>query len=184
MSYTTTPAYIQYAKGWETRFKEHPVIDWMFDYEAAFDRGDMKSGPHTPWHSDDFSYTKTTGECITGGAPAWAALLEMYAPFSAQYHEPSFFFIWETPTGYELFGSATIYANLAAPGEQTKADLDGRKWDIQAPGAFHFVFVKDPSGPKGLKLKGQKLFADGMPMIGEMIKRGMVTPEQVLAKAS
>jgi len=181
MSYTTVPAYIQYAKGWETRFREHPVMDWMFDYEAAFDHGDMKHVPHTPWHTDDFSYTKPTGVCITGGAAAWAALLEMYAPFSAYYHEPSFFVVWETPTGYELFGSAKVFAKLLAPGEQTKTDLNGHKWDIEAQGAFHFKYVKDPSGPKGLKLKSSTLFADEIPMVGEMIKRGMVTPEQVLA---
>jgi hypothetical protein len=159
-------------------------MDWMFDYEAAFDWGDMKSGSHAPWHSDDFSFTKSTGVCVTGGAAAWSALLEMYAPFSSHYHEPAFIIIWESATGYELFGWAKIFAKLPAPGEPTKTDLEGRKWDIEAPGAFYFEYVKDPSGPKGLKLKGQKLFADGMPMIGEMVKRGMVTPEQVMAQAS
>jgi hypothetical protein len=185
MSYKTVPAYVQYVRGWEeTQNREHPVMDWMFDYEAAFDRGDMKSGPHTPWHSDDFSFTKSTGTCITGGAPAWAALLEMYAPFTTHYHEPFFYIIWETPTGYELIGSAKVFANLPAPGESTKTDLEGRKWDIEAPGAFHFEYVKDPSGPKGLKLKSEKLFADAIPMVGEMVKRGMVTSEQVMAQAS
>jgi hypothetical protein len=184
MSYTTVPAYIQHVKGWESRCREHPVMDWMSDYEAAFDWGDMKSGPHSPWHADDFSYTKPTGECVTGGAAAWAALLEMYAPFSAHYHEPFFYAIWETETGYELFGSAKMFVKLLVPGEQTKTDLEGRKWDLELPGAFHFDYVKDPSGPKGLKLKGQKLFADGIPIVAEMVKRGMVTPEQVLAPPS
>jgi hypothetical protein len=184
MSYTTVPAYIQHVKGWESRCREHPVMDWMSDYEAAFDWGDMKSGPYTAWHTDDFSFTKSTGERIASGAPSWAAVLEIVAPFSAHYFEPFFFIVWETPTGYEFFGIAKIYGKLHAPGEQTKTDLEGRKWDVEAPAASLFEFVKDPSGPKGLKLKGQKLFADGIPMIGEMVKRGMVTPEQVLAHAS
>lgn len=77
---------------------------------------------------------------------------------------------------------AKIFAKLPAPGEQTKTDLQGRKWDIEVPAAFHFVYVKDTSGPKGLKLKSQKLYGDSMPMVGEMIKRGMVTPEQILAQ--
>jgi hypothetical protein len=180
MSYTTFPAYIQYAKGWETRFQEHPVMDWLSDYEVAFDTGDMKSGPHTPWHADDYSFTKPTGECITGGAPAWAAFLEMYRPFSAHFLEPFFFIIWETPTGYELIGTVRLFGNLAVPGERTQTDLQGRKWDIGAPGATHLKFVKDPSGPKGLKLNSEEVFTDGIPVIGEMIKRGMVTPEQIL----
>src|SRR5271168_1416887 len=115
MSLKTLPALFVNVKGWDVDRREHPVIDWMFDYEAAFDFGDMKSGPHSPWHADDFSYTKPTGVCVTGGAAAWAALLEMYAPFSAYYHEPSFFVVWETPTGYELFGSAKVFAKLLAP---------------------------------------------------------------------
>lgn len=184
MPYATVPAYIQYVKGWEVRYREHPVIDWMFDYEAAFDWGNMRAGPHYPWHADDFSFTKSTGECVTGGERAWAALLEMYAPFTSHYHEPFFYVIWETATGYELIGAAKVFARLPAPGEQTKTDLEGRKWDLELPGAFHFEYVKDPSGPKGLKLKGQKLYADGIPMVGEMVKRGMVTPEQVLPQAS
>jgi hypothetical protein len=181
MSSTTVLASIQSAKAWETRFREHPVVDWMLDYEEAFDWGDMKSGPCNVWLTDNFSFTKSTGECITGGVAAWAAVLEMYAPFSGHYHEPFFSITWETPTGYELFGSARLFAKLPVPGGQTKTDLAGRKWDIEVPGAFHFEYVKDPSGPKGLKMKSQKLYADGVPMISEMIKRGMVTPEQVLA---
>lgn len=181
MSYATVPAYVQYVRGWDPKYREHPVIDWMFDYEALLDWGDLRKGPHTPWHADDFFFTKPSGERIQGGAKAWASMLELYAPYTSYYHEPRFYIIWETATGWELIGSATVYAKLAAPGEATKTDGEGRKWDIEAPGAFHFVYVKDPTGPKGLKLQGQSLFADGMPIIGEMLKRGMVTPEQVLA---
>lgn len=184
MSFATTPAYIYSIKGWEKQYREIPVIDWMFDYEAAFDWGDMKSGPHTPWHADDFSYTKPTGVCVTGGEAAWAALLEGYSPFSSHYHEPFFFIIWDTPTGYGLFGCAKVFGKLHAPGELTKTDLEGRKWDVEIPGAFLFEYVKDPSGPKGLKLKSQKLFADGVPVICDMIKRGMVTIDQVMARAA
>src|SRR5438045_2970439 len=122
MSYPTTPAYVQICNGWEPRLKEHPVFDWMFDYEAGFDWGDMKSGPHSPWHADDFAFTKPNGQTITGGDPAWKALLEMYAPFSAHYHEPAWFVIWETASGYVLVGQANMYGNFHVPGEKTKKD--------------------------------------------------------------
>jgi hypothetical protein len=183
MSYPTIPAYIQSCKGWELRLKEHPVMDWMFDYENAFDFGNMKSESHDVWHTSDFYFTKSNGTCVTGGAEGWAALLETYAPFSEHFHEPMWLVIFETPTGYELCGQAKVFANLHVPGEKKKTDLQGRKWDIEAPGAFHFEYVKDHTGPKGLKMKGEKLYADGIPMVGEMIKRGMVTAEQALGQS-
>jgi hypothetical protein len=41
--------------------------------------------------------------------------------------------------------------------------------------------VKDSNGPKGLKLKSEVLITDSFPLAKEMVKRGMVTMEQVLA---
>jgi hypothetical protein len=177
MPFATSPAYIQYVQGWEPRIREHPVIDWMFDYEEAFDFGDMKSGPHAPWHADDFVYVKS-GEASGAGAPSWAKLISDYAPFASHYHEPRYFIVYETATGFELMGWANIFGNFLVPGEKNKADLKGRKWEMMAPGAFHFIFEKDASGPKGLKLKKQELFADGIPLVGELVKRGMVTWEE------
>lgn len=174
-------ASIMSAAAWEKRFRDHPVVDWMLDFEEAFDFGDMKSGPWNAWVTDDFSFTKPTGECIAGGEPAWAAVLETYAPFVAHYHEPFFSAQWETPTGYELIGCAKMFVKLPVPGKDTTKDQEGREWDVGVPGAFHFEYTKDPSGPKGLKMKSQKIFADGIPLVSEMVKRGMVTADQVLS---
>lgn len=88
MSYPTVPAYIQVFNGWDN--KEHPIMDWMQDHEIAFDYGDMKKNGYAPWHTDDFVLTKPTGEVISGGEAAFAAGMEMYAPFAAHYHEPMF----------------------------------------------------------------------------------------------
>ena len=183
MSYPTKPAYIvESCDGWEPKLLEHPVFDWMQDHEEAFDWGDMKSGPHTPWHTDDFTFTSPTGETIEGGAPAWDGVVKMYAPLVGHYHEPRWFVIWETENGYILTGSAIMYGNLPVPGDKKHKDLKGREWDVAGPGAFHFEYVKDPSGPKGLKMKAEKIYANVLLLAAEMVKRGMVTADQVFAQ--
>jgi hypothetical protein len=78
-----------------------------------------------------------------------------------------------------MMGVAHIFADLAVPGEKTKPDLSGRLWDVTVPGAFLFRCVADPSGPKGFKVKSMTLYGDGTPVVGEMIKRGIVRPEDL-----
>ena len=182
MSYSTTPAYIHHCNGWEDRFKEHPVFEWMFDYTTAFDKGDMKAGPYTKWHTADFAYTLSNGVTLPPGEPSWAATLELYAPFTEHFHEPRWFAVWETPNGYDLTGHARLYADLPVPGDKTKEDLSGRKWDVCGFGMFQFSFTKDESGPRGLKMAATKLYSDPSPLMGEMVKRGMVKGEDILAK--
>jgi hypothetical protein len=65
-----------------------------------------------------------------------------------------------------------------------KKDLQGREWDIEVPGAFHFTYIRDEKGHKGLNLSEERLYADGLPMVAEMMKRGMVTPEMLMQKMS
>lgn len=59
--------------------------------------------------------------------------------------------------------------------------MTGRKWDVEAPSAFHFTVFKD-SGAKhgGIKLKRSKVFSDTAPVVVEMLKRGILKPEQLL----
>jgi len=183
MSYPTKPAYIvESCNGWEPKYFEHPVYDWLQDYEEAFDFGDLKSGPYSPWHTDDYAYTKPTGETISGGKAAWPAQLEMYAPLAGHYHEPRSFAVWETDNGYIIMGQAYLYGNLPVPGDKKYKDLKGREWDVAGPGGFHFELVKDPSGPKGMKIKCYKLCANVIPLAAEMVKRGMMTADQVFTQ--
>jgi len=182
MSYPTVPAYIQTPKGWESRLKEHPVFDWMYDHHLLFDSGEMKTTPYNVWHTDDFTFTKSDGVTIAPGEQSWAVMWEQYAPFTKFTHEPAWLVIWETATGWELTGYARLFANLPVPGESIHEDVDGNKWDVQGHGMFQFTYVKDPSGPKGIKMGTFKLFADPTPLFGEMIKRGMISGEDLLAK--
>jgi hypothetical protein len=183
-TYATIPAYIQVCKGWEPRLKEHPIMAWMFEHEEDFDRGSLKTTPfaQNPYHTSDFTLYLPNGTAVSGGEPAWSALMQMHAPFTSHFYEPTFVIIFATPDeGYELVGVANIFANLLVPGEQTKPDLNGDKWDICVPGSFHFKFVKDVEGPGGFKMSEERLYADGVSMVGEMVKRGMVTAEQAIA---
>lgn len=41
--------------------------------------------------------------------------------------------------------------------------------------------MKDVEGPGGFKMSEERLYADGVSMVGEMVKRGMVTAEQAIA---
>ena len=181
MSYPTIPAYQTYANGAEPRLREHPVLDFLIDHQEAFDTGNMKTEPYTVFHADDFVLTKSDGTVLPPGEPSWKAMLESYAPFTEHYHEARYVNIYERNGAWEMVGFANIYANLAVPGEKTKKDSTGKLWDVVVPGAFLFTCVKDPSGPKGFKVTSLTLFGDGLPVVGEMIKRGVPPSELGLA---
>ncbi len=124
MTFPTVPAYVQHPVGWPEATREHPAIDFMFDYEKALDWGNMKAGPHTPWHSDDYVYVKS-GVAHPPGAPSWAKFVADHAPFTGVYHEPFFYVIHDTPTGWELIGEAKIFVNLPVPGAEKVKDAEG-----------------------------------------------------------
>jgi len=184
MSFATTPAYIQSANGWEPRLREHPVLDWMIDYINELDNKDLLSKPYNIWHADDLTVTKENGETLSPGTESWAAVLELFAPLAAHCHEAVWAAIWETPNGWGFVGHARIFANLLLPGEQTKTDLSGRKWDILIQGMYQFDFVRDATGHKGLKLRAEKVFFDPSQMLGLMVKRGMLSPEELVSRLS
>lgn len=180
MSYPTTPAFIAYTNGAEKRLLEHPVLDFLFHHQESFDHGNMKNEPYTVFHTDDFVLTKPDGTALPAGEPSWKGWLEQYAPFTEHLHEARYVNVYEREGGWEMMGVAHIYGNLPVPGEKTKTDLTGRKWDVVVPGAIRFYCVKDASGPKGFKIKSIDLFGDGTPVVVEMIKRGMVKPEDLM----
>jgi len=181
MSFPLTPAFITESAGWD-KVRAHPAMQWMEKYTLAFDADQLASSSFSDWHTDDLTYQKGTGEVITGGETAFKACLEVYAPFAAHLHEPAFVIVWETEDGYEMVGQATLFADLKVPGGEKKmADLTGRKWDIGIPGMFRFSYMKVEGAPHdGLKMRRNEVFSDSGPAIVEMLKRGMVKPEQLL----
>jgi len=179
MSYPTTPAYITNCSGTEKRLREHPGLDFLFDHQEAFDKGNMKTEPYTVYHAKDFTLTLPDGTVLPPGEASWKGWLEEYAPFTEHLHEARYINIYERDGGWEMMGVANVYANLHVPGEKTKTDLSGRQWDVVAPGAFLFTCVKDSTGPKGYKVKSMSLYGNKIPVITEMVKRGMVKPEDL-----
>jgi len=184
MPFTNKPVYVvDDAQGWQEKFKEHPVIDWQWDFEKLFDFGNLKEEGYQAWITDDFSFTAPYGVTTTGLEAAWAQVKDTYQFFTTYYHEPIEYIVWETETGWKLTGRAFMYVNFPAPleGATKVADLTGKEWDWKAIGMFTFEWVKDPSGPKGIKMKRWDVVADGFPMMNEMVKRGMVTFDQIAA---
>jgi len=179
---TTAAAYVQYCKGWEEKHREHPAYDWMWDFNDDFDEGDMRKGSYPRWLTSDFVFAKSDGTTFAPGAASWAAVIEQYALFVGQHHEPAFLNIWETPSGYEMVGRAKLFANLPGTVEHSQEDLRGRKWDVGMPAMFHFVYVKDTDGHKGLKLGSFRLFGDPSPLLGQLLKTGLASGEQLLAQ--
>lgn len=179
MATSTTPAYIVHINGLDERFREHPVLDFLFDHKEAFDHGNMKTQPYTQYHTDDFVFTKADGTVLLPGEASWKGYLEGVAHFTEHLHQARYCCLYERNGGWEMMGIAQIYANLAVPGDRTKTDMSGRQWDVCIPGAFLFTCVSDPSGPKGFKVKSLTVYGDGTPVVGEMIKRGMIKPEDL-----
>jgi hypothetical protein len=184
MTFTNTPVYVvDNAQGWQEKHREHPAIAWQWEMEKKLDYGNLLNEGYEEFVTDDFTFTSPDNITTKGREAAWAKVKEMYQFFTAQYHEPEEYIIWETNEGWKLMGRASMYVNFPVPLENasTVKDLNGEEWHFKLPATFKFEWVKDPSGPKGLKIKEEVVVADGLPLMNQLVKRGMVTWEQVAA---
>jgi hypothetical protein len=177
MAPVVKPCSITRARGWE-EIRAHPALAWMEKYTLdVFDNNSVRTdaAQMAPWHTADLVHINADGTRYEGFDTVFAAIQQIYAPFAAFVHEPRFSIIWETEDGWEMVGEAVMYADLPVPGgEKTHEDMNGRKWDLGMPGSFHFFFVKDASGPDGIKLTRSDFVSDTFPAVQEMMKRGMV----------
>jgi len=180
MSFPTKPAFVVFANGWEES-RAHPCMAWMEKYTKKFDTREINDENQAEYNTADYTYTKADGTTATGGLPAHQLAMATYAPFSAYSHVPKMLACWETENGWYMTGQATLFADLPVPGgEKTKADLTGRKWDLEMEAMFQFEYVKAADGIDGIKMKSTKAFSDSTPAVVEMLKRGMIKPEQLL----
>lgn len=177
----TTPAYVVHVNDSGRSFRDHPVHAFQMDHRDALDNGSMKTKPYTEFHSKNFVFTKPDGTSFDPGQSSFDAMMEGYSPFTEHLHEVHYLCAYEHNGQWENMASANIFANLLVPGEKTKTDLSGRKWDVSSPAAVRFQYETDSGGPRGFKLKSMTVYGDGVPLVSEMIKRGMVKPEQLLA---
>lgn len=63
--------------------------------------------------------------------------------------------------------------------EGTITDNEGKKWSAVMEAAFRFWYVKDESGPEGIKIKKTRIYADPMPALGFMLQKGMVSAKDL-----
>jgi len=177
MSYST-PAFVSYGT-WGPETRKNPAMKWMEDYTVNVIDKQQWSLPYSEYHADDFSVLKPDGNEVEGGEQAWAAIKELYSPFTEHLHEPFFLSCHETDYGWEMIGQAMVYANLQgkqAAGEQKVKDLTGKEWDIKVPGGFRFQYVKDAKAKNGggIVLRMTQIMSDSGPAMMGMMKRGLI----------
>ena len=130
--------------------------------------------------ASDFILQKASGETSSGGEEILGSngVQAVYAPFTSQLHEPSFFKCTETKDGWTMVGQAHVYVNLHGEpvAEEKKAnDASEKGWDAGTPAAFRFDHAKDDTAKEGgIKLKRTNTFADSAPAMTAMIMRGLI----------
>jgi hypothetical protein len=77
-----------------------------------------------------------------------------------------------------MFGHAKTFVGFEGI-DGTISDNDGNKWSAVMEAAFRFWYVKDESGPDGIKLKETRIYADPMPAVGFMLQKGIVTAKDL-----
>ncbi|CAG5137076.1 uncharacterized protein ALTATR162_LOCUS35 [Alternaria atra] len=155
-------------------------MKWMEDYINAVDAHKaLDNEPYSNWVSSSHIFTKSTGETISGGAASWTTLgKELYTPFASHLHDPFLLLCWENEEGWEMFGAATLYWNLAVSGDGQKVkDRKGREWDGAGPASFKSTYVRQDGE---IRLAGTQIFADQTGAMRTMLKRGMLKREDLL----
>lgn len=155
-------ASIPFSNSWSITKRPSTMVTWRLN--------------HIQYSTPTVSHYQVYGTVLPPGEASWKGWLEGYGPFMEHFHEAQYVCIYERNGGLEMVGLADIYANLPVPGEKTKTDASGCQWDVLVLGALLFNCVKDPVDPKGFNVKSMTLFGDGVPAVGEMMKRGMLKP--------
>lgn len=82
-----------------------------------------------------------------------------------------------------MMGVANVYSQSPGePGMEAKVrDLGGKEWDVVVPSSFRFEYVKSAKAKEGgIVLKSTKNYADTAPVLVQMLKRGLVRPEDLM----
>jgi len=77
-----------------------------------------------------------------------------------------------------MLGHAKTYVGFKDV-EGTISDNEGKKWSAVMEAAFRFWYVKDESGPEGIKIKETRIYADSMPALGFMLQKGIVSAKDL-----
>ncbi|KAK8215455.1 hypothetical protein M8818_002076 [Zalaria obscura] len=178
MSFPTQNVFV-HEGSWDSITRKHPAMDWMEKYTNNFDARNFDI-PASEWHASTFAIQKSDGQVVSGADKAWAAVKEIYSPFTANLHEPIFLYCSETENGWQMFGIANVFVNLqgqAGPGEQKVKSVEGKEWDAVLPTAFYLEYVREDGG---IKLNKTKIFGDPTPAVGLLLQRGVMKPEDLV----
>lgn len=148
MSYPTKSAFVHYGS-WDDETRTHPAMKFMEDYTTGIIDTRSWDTPVADWHTDDFVLNKADGSSAPGSQAAWNALQEVYGPFTANLHHPSYLVCHETEKGWTMIGQATLYVTLVGPAgadEKKVKSPNGKEWDVAIPSAFRFDYVKTEKG--------------------------------------
>ncbi|MCJ1303633.1 hypothetical protein MMC08_006443 [Hypocenomyce scalaris] len=182
MAYPTVPAFEHYGS-WDAETRKHPAMAWMESYTLGIIDAKKFSTPYNYYHGDNFSFQLSNGTIVQGGAAAWEAAAQVYAPFPAHLHEPSYLLATESASGWKMLGVANVYFALPGPpsAEAKVKDLSGKEWDVVVPSSFHFEYEKsDKAKEGGIVLKSTKIYGDTAPVLVRMLKQGLVKPEDLM----
>lgn len=174
MTFPTQPAFVVHGDMDENTAK-HPGMKFLEIVKSDFDARNWDPKLYAP----DFTWVAPNGQATEGRDQALEVIKAQYMPLTAHWHEPFYQVCTETDYGYELIGSATMWANLAgepAAGETKKHDKNGKAWDIAGPGGFRFHVVKNGDG---FLLKRMEVTADSGPIVMAMIRRGMLSAKDL-----
>jgi len=174
MSFPTTPAFVVHGD-FSPATQQHPGMKFLEAMKLDFDARRWTAD----YYAADFTWVAPNGQAYEGRDKALDALKAQYAPLTAHWHEPFYQICTPTDYGYEMIGSATMWANLPgepAAGETKKVDRNGTAWDVAGPGGFRFHIVK--SGDS-FQLSRMEVTADSGPVLMTMVKRGLLAAKDL-----
>ncbi|KAM5350083.1 hypothetical protein ACJ41O_006588 [Fusarium nematophilum] len=156
------------------------------------------SEPHTKWSTQDWEFQAQNGQVLRG-EEAWKRLIHSARFYDKLSIDPLSAFIQDTEDGYDGILYANLYTNFVKPGEKNESDNKGIEWEmrvsillrmcepagqllnvIQIPRAYRLTFVKDSSGPHGLKLNKLAIVGDVMGTMATAVRKGLVSQENAL----
>lgn len=186
MSFPTIPTFItSYGTGWEEA-RVHPALAWLEKLTKTFDTRESWSHPWSEWHTDDYTFIAPNGIVTAGGETAVTATQDDYRAFTAFIHEPVWACVYQDGEGgpWHVVAEAAVFADLPETGtarEKKFKDREGKKWDVKVGGMFRFEFVGvEGAVHDGLKMRRLTCFCDTAPMAAEMLKRGLMKPEDLM----
>ncbi|KAJ3464839.1 hypothetical protein MRS44_009625 [Fusarium solani] len=181
MSYQTKPCFIGSFKGWDNEALKHPVMQYLNTLNTDFCETKVAHPePHTKWFTQEFELQTQTGQVLRG-EEAWKRMIHTTRFYDKFSMEPISAFIQGTEDGYDGMVYGNMYTNFVEPGEKKHSDNKGIEWELRIPRAYRLTFLKDSSGPHGLKISNLVIVGDTLGTMAAAVRKGMVSQENAFS---